>query len=238
VINEGKAMSKSLGNGVDLGVELSQFGVDAIRLSMLFAGPPEDDIDWALVSPAKHVDFLNRVWRVVREGSLGPDGPLPDDLARLVAHTIEDSTRLAESFRFNVAISRLHELTKALGRAVREDQPTRYGLETLAILLAPYAPFMAEECWSLLGHDVAAGDSVHAQSWPVADPALLVEESVTCVVQVAGKVRDRLEVPPSIGEDELRELALASGAVQRVLDGRPIAKVIVRAPKLVNIVPG
>jgi leucyl-tRNA synthetase len=238
VINQGKAMSKSLGNGVDLGAELAQFGVDAVRLTMLFAGPPEDDIDWADMSPGTHAKFLSRVWRVVRDGASGPEGALDEALARLVARVVDDSTRLAEAFRFNVAISRLHELTRALAHAVEAGRPAREGLETLAVLLAPYAPFVAEECWSLLGHEVAAGDSVHAQSWPVADPALLLEESVTCVVQVAGKVRDRLEVPPSINEDDLRELALASDVVQRSLDGRVVAKVIVRAPKLVNIVPG
>jgi leucyl-tRNA synthetase len=238
VVNHGKAMSKSLGNGVDLSVELGQYGVDAVRLAMLFASPPEDDIDWATVSPGKHVDFLNRVWRTVHEGAQVPDGELQPELARTVAKTVDDSTRLVEAFRFNVAISRLHELTRALGKAAREGQPVRKGLETLAILLAPYAPFTAEECWSLLGHDVAAGDSVHASSWPVADEALLVDEAVTCVVQIAGKVRARLEVAPSISDDELQALALGNEAVQRALDGRAVHKVIVRAPKLVNIVPG
>jgi leucyl-tRNA synthetase len=238
VINQGKAMSKSLGNGVDLGAELAQFGVDAVRLTMLFAGPPEDDIDWADMSPSTHAKFLSRVWRVVRDGAAGPEGALDEALARSVARVVDDSTRLGQAFRFNVAISRLHELTRALGHAVEAGRPAGEGLETLAVLLAPYAPFVAEECWSLLGHDVAAGDSVHARSWPVADPALLIEESVTCVVQVAGKVRDRLTVPPAISEDSLRELALASEAVQRSLDGRGVAKVIVRPPRLVNIVPG
>jgi leucyl-tRNA synthetase len=238
VINQGKAMSKSLGNGVDLGNELASFGVDAVRLTMLFAGPPEDDIDWADMSPGTHAKFLSRVWRVVRDGASGPEGELAEPLARTVAHIVDDSTRLVESFRFNVAISRLHELTKALGHAVESGAPAREGLETLAILLAPYAPFIAEECWSLLGHDVESGDSVHAQLWPTADPQLLVESAVTCVVQVAGKVRDRLEVSPSISEGELEALALASEAVQRAVDGRPVHKVIVRAPKLVNVVPG
>jgi leucyl-tRNA synthetase len=236
VINQGKAMSKSLGNGVDLGVELANFGVDAVRLTMLFAGPPEDDIDWADMSPGTHGKFLNRVWRVVKQGAQGPDGELPEALARTVARVVDDSTRLVESFRFNVAISRLHELTTALWHAVDNGQPARAGLETLAVLLAPYAPFMAEECWSLLGHDVASGDSVHAQAWPVVDPALLVQASVTCVLQINGKVRDRIEVPPGISEQELEKLALASDVIERSLDGRQVRKVIVRAPKLVNVV--
>ncbi len=238
VINEGKAMSKSLGNGVDLGAELTAFGVDAIRLTMLFAGPPEDDIDWATMSPSTHVKFVTQVHRVVRDGAALPDGPLNEPLARVVARVVDDSTRLVESFRFNVAISRLHELRRALQQAVDAGEPVREGLETLAILIAPYAPFIAEECWSLLGHDVAAGDSVHAATWPTADPALLIEDTVTCVVQIAGKVRDRLEVPPSISDADLEALALASEVVQKALDGRPVRKVIVRAPKLVNIVPG
>ncbi len=236
VINQGKAMSKSLGNGVDLGTELANFGVDAVRLTMLFAGPPEDDIDWADMSPGTHGKFLGRIWRVVKEGASGPAGEMAPELARTVAKVVDDSTRLAESFRFNVAISRLHELTTVLWHAVDKQQPAREGLEALAVLLAPYAPFMAEECWSLLGHDVAAGDSVHAQPWPTADPALLIELSTTCVVQVNGKVRDRIEVPPDIDGDELEKLASASEAVQRSIAGKPVRKVIVRAPKLVNFV--
>ena len=104
-------------------------------------------------------------------------------------------------------------------------------------MLGCYAPYTAEEVWSRLGHDVEAGDSVHAAVWPVADPALLVQETVTCVVQVAGKLRDRLEVPPGIVEDDLRALALASEPVQKALDGRAVKLVVVRAPKLVNVVP-
>ena len=113
----------------------------------------------------------------------------------------------------------------------------RGAADALARLLSAYAPFTAEECWSLLGHDVEAGDTVHRTSWPVADPALLVADTVTCVVQVAGKVRDRLEVPASISEDDLRALALSSDGVARLLGGAAPTKVIVRAPKLVNVVP-
>ena len=104
-------------------------------------------------------------------------------------------------------------------------------------MLSCYAPYTAEEIWSRLGHDVRVGDSVHRALPPAADPALLVEESVTCVVQVAGKVRDRLEVAPGIAEDELRALALASDKVQESLAGRDVRTVVVRAPKLVNVVP-
>ncbi len=133
------------------------------------------------------------------------------------------------------------ELTNALRRAADASPPAaaslRDGVEALAVMLGCFAPYTAEEVWSRLGHDVEAGDSVHDTGWPVADPALLVEETVTCVVQVQGKVRERLEVPPSISEDDLRALALASDGVVKALDGRDVRTVIVRAPKLVNVVP-
>jgi leucyl-tRNA synthetase len=133
------------------------------------------------------------------------------------------------------------ELTNVMRKAADSASPPagslRDGVEALATMLSCYAPYTAEEVWSRLGHDVRAGDSVHASTWPTADPALLVDDTVTCVVQVAGKVRDKLEVPPGIDEDELRDLALASARVQESLDGRGVRTVIVRAPKLVNIVP-
>jgi leucyl-tRNA synthetase len=133
------------------------------------------------------------------------------------------------------------ELTNALRKGVDGGAPAagslRDGVSALATMLSCYAPYTAEEVWSRLGRDVDGGDSVHASSWPVADPELLVQETVTCVVQVAGKVRDRLEVPPAISEEDLRAQALASEAVVRALNGAEIRTVVVRAPKLVNVVP-
>jgi len=246
VINQGKAMSKSLGNGVDLGVQLAAHGVDAIRLTMLFASPPEDDIDWADVRPEASVKFLGRAVRIATEAGLG--SPVPDrpgataggnvDLRKVTHRTIDEVTRLVESARLNVAVARLMELATAARRAIDSgpgaaDPAVREAAETLAVLLSLFAPYTAEECWELLGHQ----PSVANAGWPAADPALLVEEEVTCVVQVSGKVRDRLEVPPGIGEDQLRELALAAPGVTRALAGRGVKAVIVRPPKLVNIVP-
>ena len=243
VINQGKAMSKSLGNGVDLGTQLAAHGVDAIRLTMLFASPPEDDIDWADVRPEASVKFLGRVIRIAAEAGAAsaPGGAAPGgDLGlRKVTHkTVEEVTRLVESARLNVAVARLMELATASRRAIdagpgAADPAVREAAETLAVLLSLFAPYTAEESWALLGHQ----PSVAKAGWPVADPALLVEDEVTCVVQVSGKVRDRLEVPPGISEDDLRELALAAPGIARALGGRDILKVIVRAPKLVNIVP-
>jgi len=246
VINQGKAMSKSLGNGVDLGVQLAAHGVDAIRLTMLFASPPEDDIDWADVRPEASVKFLGRAVRIATEAGLGSpvhDRPGPatsgNVALRKVTHkTIDEVTRLVESARLNVAVARLMELATAARRAIDSgpgaaDPAVREAAETLAVLLSLFAPYTAEECWELLGHR----PSVANAGWPAADPALLVEEEVICVVQVSGKVRDRLEVPPGIGEDQLRELALAAPGVVRALAGRGVKAVIVRPPKLVNIVP-
>jgi len=246
VINHGRAMSKSLGNGVDLGEQLSAHGVDAIRLTMIFASPPADDIDWADVRPEASVKFLGRVWRIAADTAAAgaaavPAAPEAGDLElRKVTHrTIDEVTRLVESRRLNVAVARLMELATAARRTIDSgpgaaDPAVREAAETLAVLLSLFAPYTAEECWELLGHPA----SVATAGWPIADPALLVEDLVTCVVQVAGKVRDRLQVPPGIGEDELRELALAAPGVSRALDGRGVRTVIVRAPKLVNVVPG
>ncbi|UBU11017.1 leucine--tRNA ligase [Nonomuraea gerenzanensis] len=240
VINGGKAMSKSLGNGVDLGRQIDDFGVDAVRLTMVFAGPPEDDIDWADVSPAASQKFLARALRVMSEVTSEPGVPFEGgdvELRKVTHHTVDEATKLIDSQRFNVAVARMMELTSATRKAIDSgpgagDPAVREAAETLAVLLSLVAPYTAEEGWERLGRT----GSVAFAGWPVADPALLVQESVTCVVQVAGKVRDRLEVSPDISEDELRALALASEKIAPYVQGMP-RKVIVRAPKLVNIVP-
>ncbi len=240
VINQGKAMSKSLGNGVDLGQQIDEFGVDAVRLTMVFAGPPEEDIDWADVSPAASQKFLARAYRVMSEVTSEPGVDFSGgdvELRRVVHRTIDEVTRLVEAQRFNVAVARMMELTSAARRAIDSgpgaaDPAVREAAETLAVLLSITAPYITEEGWEKLGH----GGSIARVPWPVADPALLVQESVTCVVQVAGKVRDRLEVSPEIAEDELERLALASEKVQAAIGGKPVRRVIARAPKIVNIV--
>jgi leucyl-tRNA synthetase len=246
VINRGKAMSKSLGNGVDLGEEIARYGPDAVRLTMLFAGPPEDDVDWNDLSPAGSVKWLGRVWRVAADVGTAGQGSDPTtgdvELRRIVHRLVADATEQTEQKRYNVAIARLMELTSALRKAVDAGATStpagaaavREGAEGLAAMLSVFAPFAAEEAWELLGNP----PSVVFAGWPSTDAVLLVEDTVTCVVQVAGKLRDKFDVPADVSEDELRERALASDAVRRTLGDRPVRTVIVRAPRLVNVVPG
>ncbi|MCW2945034.1 MAG: leucyl-tRNA synthetase [Actinoallomurus sp.] len=241
VILNGSAMSKSTGNLVDLGEQIAEYGVDAVRLTMMFAGPPEDDIDWADLSPSGAVKFLARAHRVAAEVTSAPgaDVATGDTELRKVTHrTIDEVTRLVEAHRYNVAIARMMELTSATRKTIDTgagagDPAVREAAETLAVMLSLVTPYTAEEMWERLGHDVPVAKA----GWPAAEPALLVQESVTCVVQVAGKIRDRLEVSPDIAEDDLERLAVASEKVQVAMGGRGVRKIIVRAPKIVNIVP-
>ncbi|NKX54044.1 leucine--tRNA ligase [Arthrobacter mobilis] len=241
VLNGGKAMSKSLGNGVDLGEQLDKFGVDAVRLTMVFASPPEDDVDWADVSPSGSAKFLARAWRLGQDvaSPAGADPAAGDRALRSVTHrTIADSQELLEGRKFNVVIARLMELVNATRKAIDSgvggaDPAVREAAEAVAIILSLFAPYTAEDLWAALGHE----PSVAAAAWPAVEQDLLVQATVTAVVQVQGKVRDRLEVPADISEEELKAKALESEHVARTLDGRGIRTVIVRAPKLVNVVP-
>jgi leucyl-tRNA synthetase len=237
----GSAMSKSKGNLVKLSEQLDEHGVDAIRLTMAFAGPPEDDIDWAEVSPAGSARFLARAWRLSTDVSspVGTDPTTGDPALRRATHrTLHEVVGLIESFRFNVAVARVMELVNVTRKVIDSpvgggDPAVREAVEAVAVMLSLFAPYTAEDIWARLGHQ----PSVALAGWPPIDEALLVEDTVTCVVQVQGKVRDRLDVAPDIAEAQLRELALSSPAVQKAIDGRDIRTVIVRAPKLVNIVP-
>jgi leucyl-tRNA synthetase len=241
VIMNGSAMSKSRGNLVRLSDELAEHGVDAVRLTMVFAGPPDEDIDWADLSAHGSARFLARAWRLSGDvaASVGSDRTAGDEtLRKATHHAIDEVTRAIQTFRFNVAVARVMELVNAARKAVDSgpgpaDPAVREATEVVAVLLSLFAPYTAEEMWARLGHQ----PTVARAGWPQLDESLLVQESVTCVVQVAGKVRDKLDVAPSIGEDDLRELALGSDAVRRALDGREIRTVIVRPPRLVNVVP-
>lgn len=240
VLKDGSAMSKSRGNLVRLTEELEINGVDAIRLSMVFAGPPEDDIDWAEVSPSGSKKFLARAWRLAGDvtSEVGADKTTGDPALRKATHkAIRDGELNVESLRFNVLIARVMELVNATRKAIDTgcgpaDPAVREAVETVAIMLSVVCPYTAEEMWMLLGHE----PTVARADWPTVDPALLVEDSVTCVVQIAGKIKDKLQVSPDISQADLEVLAMASTEVIQALAGQEIRMVVVRAPKLVNIV--
>jgi leucyl-tRNA synthetase len=237
VIYGGASMSKSKGNLVEPMPLVERWGADTMRLTILFAGPFEDDIDWKLIAPDPDrrpgvTTWLGRVFAAVGQAA-ERDAPDPESLRRVTHRTIREVTEDMERFRYNVAISKLQVLTNAMRSALDAGEGAREAASALAQLLAPLAPFAAEELWrEVLGN----GSSVHTSAWPTFDDALARQERVTLVVQVDGKVRDRIEVDSDAGEEACRELALASDKARHALDGREIAKVIVRAPRLVNLV--
>ena len=240
VIMDGSAMSKSRGNLVRLSDELERHGVDAIRLSMVFAGPPEDDVDWADVSPSGSVKFLNRAWRLSGDvaSKVGVDFKSGDLALRKTTHkALHDISFAVESFRFNVAVARIMELVNATRKAIDSgcgpaDPAVREATETVAISLSLIAPYTAEEMWERLGHE----PSVALAGWPEVDSTLLTEDSVTAIFQVNGKIKNRVEVSPSISDKELEEMALSDGAIKTELGGATPKKIITKAPKFVNIV--
>ncbi len=235
----GSAMSKSRGNLVQLSEQLDAHGSDAVRLTMVFAGPPEDDIDWADVSPSGSAKFLARAWRISGEVTTPPEVEWKGGdaaLRRATHRMLSDAPGLLESFKFNVVVARLMELVNQIRKTIDSgpgagDPAVRESIEVVTVILSLFAPFTAEDMWQRLGY---TGTVAYA-GLRKADPTLLVEESVTAVVQVDGKVRDRLEVPPSIDSADLEKLARASEAVVRSVGDREIVNVIVRAPRLVNI---
>ncbi len=240
VIMDGSAMSKSRGNLVRLSDELERHGVDAIRLSMVFAGPPEDDVDWADVSPSGSVKFLNRAWRLSGDvtSKAGVDFKSGDVALRKTTHkALHDISFAVESFRFNVAVARIMELVNATRKAIDSgcgpaDPAVREATETVAISLSLIAPYTAEEMWERLGHK----PSVALAGWPQVDSSLLTEDSVTAIFQVNGKIKNRVEVSPTISDKELEDMALSDSAIRDELNGAAPKKIITKAPKFVNIV--
>jgi leucyl-tRNA synthetase len=237
VIFDGASMSKSRGNLVEPMPLVERWGADTMRLNILFAGPFEDDIDWKLIAPDPDrrpgvTTWLGRVFTAVGE-ACERDARDPEPLRRLTHRTIRAVTDDMERFRFNVAISKLQVLTNGMRSALDGGDGAREAASALTQLLAPLAPFAAEELWREV---IGNASSVHTSAWPEFDEALARQERVTLVVQVDGKVRDRIEVDSDAGEEACRELALSSDKARHALDGREIVKVIVRAPRLVNLV--
>lgn len=245
VLNGGKAMSKSLGNGVALGEQLDAFGVDAIRLTMVFASPPEDDVDWADVSPAASLKFLARAWRLAQDVHLsgstpGTDPSGGDSALRQITHkVVHEAESLLDDQKFNVVVARTMELVNATRKEVDNgagagSPAVREAVEVIAQLLSLVAPYTAEDMWALLGHK----PSVSRSAWLTVDESLLVEDKITVIAQVQGKLRDRFEVPADISDQDLEKVARDSENVQRSIGDKEIRKVIVVKGKLVNFVVG
>ncbi|AXL13819.1 leucine--tRNA ligase [Microbacterium foliorum] len=240
VLLDGAKMSKSKGNLVLFEEELDAYGADALRVGLAFAGPVEDDKDWADVSTTGAQKFLARALRIANEVASPVDVVFAggDAALRRATHKLlSEAPALVEQTKFNVLVARLMELANITrktidGAAGAADPAVREAAETLAVMLDLIAPHTAEEMWEILGHEPSVG----LVAWRSADPALLVEDTVTAVVQVGGKVRAQLEVPARIGEADLEALARADERVIRSIGDREIVKVVVRAPKIVSIV--
>jgi len=240
VLMDGSAMSKSRGNLVKLSDELDKHGVDAIRLSMVFAAPPEDDIDWADVSPAGSLKFLNRAWRISQDvtSKAGVDFKSGNiDLRKVTHKSLSDIELAVESFRFNVAIARVMELVNATRKAIDtgcgpSDPAVREAAEAIAICLSLVAPYTAEDMWEKLGHKPAIANA----GWPAVDKSLLGVDNVIAILQINGKIKDRIEVPPNISNEALEQLSRENAEIKAALAGATVKKVITVAPKLVNFV--
>jgi leucyl-tRNA synthetase len=239
VIYDGASMSKTKGNIVEPMPIVERWGADTMRLMMLFAGPFEDDIDWKLIAPDPDrkpgvTAWLGRVFAAVSEAAQrGAGADEDEELIRLTHKTVQGVTEDLDRFRFNTAISKLMVLTNAIRASLDEGDGAWEASRALVQLLAPFAPFAAEELWRT---ELGEASSVHTSAWPTFDPALVAEETVTLVVQVNGKVRDKVEVPAGIDDAGALEAARATAGARRALEGREVLKHIVRAPKLVNFV--
>jgi leucyl-tRNA synthetase len=250
VLKDGAKMSKSRGNVVSPEEIVDQYGADTTRLFILFAAPPERDLEWSEQGVEGCYRFVNRVWRlVVGVADLVREAPaeLPTgwhgvhrEVRRILHQTVKKVTEdIEQRFNFNTAISAVMELVNALYQ-YRERVPEveqhpalwREAVEKLCLLLAPFAPHLAEELWERTGHH----QSVHLQSWPDYDPAALVEEEKIIVVQVNGRVRDRVLVPASLTGEALERYILEQPRVRSWLAGKEIRRVVTVPDKLVNIV--
>ena len=230
----GAKMSKSKGNTISPDEYIERHGADAVRLYLLFIGPVDQDAEWQDAGFEGVVRFLHRLWRAVveqaaKEGGEPPAEPTP--LMRKAHATIAKVTDdIGRRFALNTPIAAVMELVNELVKEP-DDRAARFAAETAVSLIHPYAPHVADELWERLGHS-----RLWEAPWPQADPALLQRETFELVVQVNGKVRDRLELPVDLPDDEVVEQALASPRVQALLDGGEVRRTVVVPQKLVNVV--
>ncbi|MGB4428820.1 MAG: leucine--tRNA ligase [Thermacetogeniaceae bacterium] len=250
VLKDGFKMSKSKGNVVSPEEIIENYGADTARLFILFAAPPERDLDWSDQGVEGAYRFINRVWRLVQrvapevkekvEWDVASLSSAEKDLRRVIHRTIQRvEDDIKTRFNFNTAVSAIMELTNALYHYLDgTDQEQwhrgvlREGLSSLALLLAPFTPHFAEELWEVLGNK----DSVHEQQWPQVDREALKEEEITIVVQINGRVRDHIQVPVGLDNKKLEEAVLSQPKVANLIQGKELVKVICVPNKLVNLV--
>jgi len=240
VLKDGAKMSKSLGNIVSPEEIVEKYGADTARLFILFASPPEKDLEWSDQGVEGCFRFLSRVWRLVEELRKRFSEPLKNEKAdkdarRLIHKTIKKvTTDIEERFNFNTAISAIMEMVNGLN-AVKEEisgKVIKEAVENLLLMLAPFAPHITEELWERIGNK----GSIHLMPWPKYDEEAILEEEVEVVVQINGKVRAKIVVPADISEDELKSKALSNEKVMSYIENKEIVKIITIPQKLVNIV--
>jgi len=232
----GEKMSKSRGNVINPDDIVNQYGADTLRMYEMFMGPLEATKPWNTRGVEGVYRFLNRVWRlyVAEDGGLNPkigDGPADASFMRVWHKTIKKVTEDIEALRFNTAIS---QLMIFVNEAYKQERLPRQAMENFVQLLSPFAPHIAEELWQRLGHD----DTITYVPWPAYDERWTVDEEVEIVLQVGGKIADRVRVSADAGEQELERLALENAKVRERIGDREVRKVIVVAGKLVNVVVG
>ncbi len=231
-----RTMSKSKHNGVSPEDVIKKYGADTSRMFILFKAPPEKDLEWDDADVEGQFRFLSRVWRLVQEfaSNSGQTEQVDKQLRRAYHTAIKEITLdLEGDYQFNTAVSELMKLSNAIADTPDKTTATySEAITTLILLLAPFAPHLAEELWHVIGNT----SSVHRQSWPRWDEAALVSDTVTIVVQVMGKTRGTIEVPVEASQPEIEQAAKATEAVQRHIGDKPIKKVILVPGKLINFV--
>ncbi|MGH7865860.1 MAG: class I tRNA ligase family protein, partial [Candidatus Binataceae bacterium] len=230
---DGHRMSKSRGNVVTPDAMIEKYGADALRLWELFMSPFEEATNWNESGVAATARFLGRVWTVVRRcvEAGAPAGSPRDETLKVAHKTIRTVTDHVERMRFNTAVAALMEQLNHI-QPLKPEEIGRFVIESYVLMLAPMAPHVCEEFWRALGHS----RSVHLEAWPSFDPALTRDDTVTVVVQINGKVRERLLVEVGADENKVRDLAFASDAVKKHLAGKAPKKVIYVKDKLLSIV--
>ena len=245
VIKDGKKMSKSIGNVVSPAEIIEKYGADTARLFILFAAPPERELDWSDKGVEGSYRFLNRVHRLVFEfaeqcksapAQYKPENKADKELAYAMNYTIKKvSDDVGGRFNFNTAISSIMELVNEMYKykeGTINQGLFKAAIENLVLVLSPFTPHICEEMWEHLGHDTF----IYSEAWPVCDESALVRDTIEIVVQINGKVKEKMDIPAGLGKDELEKLAMENEKVQKLTSGKNVVKVIAVPGKLVNIV--